>query len=147
MPGPHHCFQDALAFFVKFCFSPSTKVPFPRKPEETFPHTMSPSQRVLKGFRSSQSSIRSHLTSTPEHIWLNLTTFWPRTKHCPLQTRRASTDDWPEGQGIQNTIAECTHHRTETFPEAPDPLHYMTSSSYHSQGAGNLTGFSKTEES
>lgn len=41
--------------------------PYPEDQTETPTHTISPDQRVLQVFNYSGSSIRSHLTSRPEH--------------------------------------------------------------------------------
>lgn len=58
--------SDATAFLGQLCLSHSKVGSFPKRQVETLSHTMSPNQSSEK-FNSSESSIRSHLITSPEH--------------------------------------------------------------------------------
>ena len=115
-----------LPLSVKFPSVPMQKTPCPEdQPKPLPPHISQPASSAGPQFSWKCYQVSFH-RQTRVHL-VKLATLRPRTKHCPQQTRRASTDNWPDEYSSHNTTAECTQHTPETLPEVPDPGHYMMS--------------------
>ena len=110
-------------------------------------HTTSHNQRALKGFSSTESSIKSHLTNRPEHIKFKLVT--PdqglNTAHCrqgePLQTTALKD----RAAKTQQKNACSTHKKHYLKGQILDTILLFFIKPLLSE-TGNIIGFYSTEK-